>query len=87
MHLTEPVFFSHPFQSGTASEKGGLQLLGPRLTPGRAQLKKMLSGGDELAVFVSDANVHRRLLQRWVQLSAQCVSGDLGVTGTTGWSC
>lgn len=50
MHLTEPVFFSHPFQSRTALEKGGLQLLGPRLTPGKTQPKKVLSNtdGDEL---------------------------------------
>lgn len=50
MHLTEPVFFSHPFQSRTALEKGGLQLLGPRLTPGKTQPQKVLSNtdGDEL---------------------------------------
>lgn len=66
-------------------EKRGLQLLGPRLTPGRAQLKKGLSNTDrdELALFVSDANVHKWVLQGWAQLSAQRVSGDPGVYRNT----
>lgn len=87
MHLTDPVLFSHRFHSGTGPGKEGLQLLGPRLTPGRAQLKKVLSNTErvELELFVSDANVHRRLLQGWAQFSARRVSTDSGVTGATVW--
>lgn len=87
MHLTDPVLFSHHFQSGAGPEKEGLQLLGLRLTPGRAQLKKVLSNtdSDELALFVCDANVHRRLLQGWARFSAQRVSTDSAVTGATVW--
>lgn len=79
--------FLSSFQSRIAPMKGGLQLLRPRLTPGRTQLRKVLSNTDrdEVVLFVSDANIHRRLLQRQAQLSAQGVSGDSGVTGTTEW--